>query len=115
MRPLGAEQVTLTRYAAGSRATGEWVEGAATTSMIWASVQPMPGRDRQNLPEGLRERDVRKVFTETMLRPASQHSGTSADRIDVDGVAYEVMTVTPWRAVLVHYEVVVARVQESYA
>ena len=75
----------------------------------------MPGQEQQSLPEGLRSRDVRKVFTETEIRTASQAAGTVADLITYDGVTWQVMVVEPWPtpSVLPHYEATVVRVVEA--
>ena len=114
MNPLGAAACTLTRFAAGSRdAYGEWVEGASSTSTIYVSVQPMPGKERQGLPEGLRSKEVVKLYTGTELRTADQSAGTSGDVVTSGGVDYEVVTVGRWGAVIPHYEATAVRVSES--
>lgn len=117
MSILGAEPCTLIRYASGTRdATGRYVEGAATSTPITGAIQPMPGRMRQALPEGLREKDGRKILTEHQIRPASHYgSGRSADQIVVDGITYDVVGAEHWRAVVPHYQGALIRVDESFA
>lgn len=114
MNPLGSEPITRTRYAAGTRdAKGRWVEGAATSTTIYGSWQPASGEDRKGLPEGLRQRDTRKVYTPSELRAADQEAGTSGDRLTIAGEEYEVVAVMPWRFVIPHYEAMAVRIAET--
>jgi hypothetical protein len=113
---LGLESVTLNRRAAGTRGSnGRYVEGALTSSTIRASVQPMTDRDLRTLPEGERHLDQKKVYTESEIRTASQHDGTTADQLVVGGVTYEVRQVEQQRSILPHYKGRIVRVQEADA
>lgn len=111
---LGEEPITLRRTAAGSRdALGDFVAGTTSTSSIKASVQPLTGKDADSLPEGERHKDWLKLYTRTELRPVSQHAGSAGDRVEVDGITYEVRTVKRYRAVCPHYRADVVRTQEG--
>lgn len=112
---VGQEDVTLRTFAAGARdALGEYVEGAASDSIIKASIQALNGRDLQSLPEGERQKDWQKVYTLATLKTASQYDRTGADHIIVDGISYEVQQVWPWRAAspIPHFKAFIVRVQE---
>lgn len=74
-------------------ANGKFVPAPTTTISVLASVQPLRGKDLQNLPEGLRNEDLLKVYTTTELRVAGDYA---PDAIMVDGQAYEVQTVERW-------------------
>jgi len=50
-----AVSMTQRRSAADSYAGGERVPGAVTSAPIKAVIQPMPGRELRDLPEGIRE------------------------------------------------------------
>jgi len=60
------------------------------------SVQPLTGRDVERLPEGLRDREARVVFTAADLRPANPAAGTHGDRVTFDGAEFEVQSAEPW-------------------
>lgn len=114
MSILGQEAITLDRFAAGLfGADGRWVIGAATSSTIQASVQPMQGQDRELLEESQRQLDGKKVYTTTALRTADQHASLAADRLTIDSIVYEVVNVKRERSVIAHYKVLVLRIAEG--
>lgn len=95
-----ARPVTLSRRAAGAYdADGQFVEGAVTTVATRATVQPVSGRERMELPEGARMQARWTIWSATELLPD--------DRITFGGETYEVQFVMPrstlgqfWRATL---------------
>ena len=111
---LSQVSVTRTRYAAGSRGSdGRWVEGATTDTTIQCSWQQPTRAQVEILTEGQRQRDPRRVLTTSDLRAASQHDGTSADELTLDGVVYIVQSVAHWRKIRPHYDAVVLRKTEA--
>ena len=113
---LGAFPVTLRRYAVGSRGDdGRWTPGATTDTTIQASVQPLTERQLASLPEGERQTDQRRVYTETALIVGRQGAETQGDRLSWDSGAswYEVRQADTWYAVLPHTEARVARLDEA--
>lgn len=114
MSILGQESLTFKRFAAGSRGTdGRWTDGAATSTTLLGSVQPMNGNDLSTLPEGERSRRGRKVYTTTELRTVDQAAGTAADQLQIDGEWWEVRSVANERSVIAHYKVLVLALQEA--
>lgn len=115
MTTLGQEPITRRRYAAGSRGSdGRWTRGAVTDTDLFATVQPANARDLQILPEGLRQRDAIKLYTDdAVLRTANQNGQGDADEVVVDGVSYEVQSIARQRAVMAHYKALATRIQES--
>lgn len=105
-----AEDVTLTRYAAGSWVSGNYVEGAGTDSTIRMSVQPLSGKDLLNLPEAQRTRRWMKGYTATAMMVCSESSKQRADRVAYDDTVFEVQTVERWRGDLNHFKVLMAEV-----
>jgi hypothetical protein len=113
---LGESAITRTRYGVNTRDDdGRTVVGAASTLACTGAVQPVNGKDLQTLPEGERQQRGVKIYTETEFLCGDDQAGTRSDRVTVpsghmlQGV-YEVRSVTPWPAVLPHYEVVAVRV-----
>ena len=53
------------------------------------SVQPLRGRDREFLPEGMREKEVVCALSDTELKVADQKTATQGDRFDWNGRTYE--------------------------
>jgi hypothetical protein len=98
----------------GSRVDGKWVEGTPKEFTIEASVQPLSGKELENLPEGRRKRAAFKLFTDTSLRTVNQENPDlvrleSASQTQGTEEVYEVITVAHWNnAVLPHYEIVIS-------
>jgi len=111
---LGQEPISRLRYAAQVRdSEGYIVDAAPTSSTIYASVQPMNGKDVEQLSEGERHREGLKLYTQSDLRTADQYLGTIADKVVIDGITYEVMHVERQRSILPHYKAMVLRLQEE--
>ena len=115
---VGAETITRRRFAAGSRgADGRYVPGPPTETPIRASVQPLTGADLQTLEEGDRQRDPKRVYTDSDLRTTNQHvtPKTKADHVIIDSVVYQVRTVDTWRSTspIPHVKAIVLRLQEA--
>jgi YbbR domain-containing protein len=108
---LATDAYTVTRVAAGAYdANGNWVPSVAdpTEIAITASVQPLTARERQLLPENIRSKDTRKVYTQTELQSGSSSTGQSADEIEIDSEDYVVNSVETWPAEPPFYVAVVA-------
>jgi hypothetical protein len=115
---LGKEPITRRRFAAGSRgADGRYTPGATTDTTISASVQPLTGIELQTLEEGDRQRDPKRVYTDSDLRTSNQHvtPKTVADHVIIDTLVYQVRRVDTWRgtAPIPHVKAIVVRLQES--
>lgn len=111
---LGETTLTRRRFAAPTWTAGRPTAGASTDTTFLGSVQPMGGRDRQVLPEGLRHRHGVKVYCPRgTLRVDDQHTGDPADQVLVDGVAYTTVHVDDEHPLLEHDRAFLLRVQEA--
>lgn len=92
-------------------ATGRYTEGTETTVSIISSVQPLSRSEVEFLPEGRREEHAYKIYTDTELRTLQDN--TNPDRVEIDGVQYEVYSRLPWRNTIIdHYKFLVLKVKE---
>ena len=81
--------VTHERDAEGAYVNGKWVPGATTTTSIRASVQPLSGKEYDNLPSTIRNEAQAKCIT--------RHAVQSGDRI-IDGEdRYKVLSADDWQ------------------
>lgn len=111
---LGEQDLTRRRFAASTWTAGRPVPGASSDTTFRGSVQPLPGKDRQVLPEGLRQREGRKVYCPRgTLRVDDQHAGTPADQVLVSGVAHTVVHIDSDHPLIEHDRAFVLRVQEA--
>lgn len=114
MSLLGERDLTRRRSADGAYTAGRWAAGATTDTTFRGSVQPLDGQDRQVLPEGLRQRDGRKVYAPSgTLRVDDQADESSGDLVVIDGVAYRVVHVDSDHPLLTHDRAFLVRVQEA--
>ena len=97
--------LTVTRTATPTMALGRPTSAGTSTLAITASVQPMPTKELQFMPEGLRNRGVVKVFTTTELLTLPM-----PDRFDYGGATWEIVESQDWWDLGGYYAYTAARV-----
>jgi hypothetical protein len=101
-----AVPLTISRQAAPTLDHGRVASpGAVTTLSILASVQPMPTSELLLMPEGMRARGVKKVFTNAALQELPV-----PDRFDYLGATWEIMTISDWQDLGSYRQYVAVRV-----
>lgn len=81
-----------------------------TVFTITASVQPLTGDETLLLPENLRERDSKKIYTSTELFGVKKGSNKEPDIVLIGSVEYNVVKVFVWQNNVVnHYKVILAK------
>ena len=115
MSILGEETVTLRRTTTALVVGSDGRPSTPTTAdtSIKMSYQPMGEQEMQNLPEGQRQRDPHKGYTETALRTVDQAGDLYADKIVVDSVVFQIQSVTRQRKLIPHWRAIMLRVQET--
>lgn len=62
------------------------------------------------LPEGRRQTEAFRLYTETRLIAANDNTGVNADLVEYEGADYEVLSVDRWKnGILPHYKIVVVK------
>ena len=90
------ESAVIVRQAAGARNEhGEWVPGTATETTIRVVTAPVTGEERDQLPEGLREKNVRKFWT-SHPADAIRAGQADGDVVRHGGNEYRVVMVDDW-------------------
>lgn len=83
---------TIKRVTAGSYVDGVWVPGTESTFTIQASVQPLKDIELANLPEGRRNSDTIKLYTNSdLLTVEDKGVNQQPDRIVWQGFDYEII------------------------
>lgn len=92
---LGGDRFTVVRRRAGIFERGRYVKdlSAPETFEAVGSIQPLNGRELQFLPEGEKDREVRKLYTTTALKIDEDEP----DHVVYLGVEYEVTVDTDWK------------------
>ena len=100
--------VTRRTQAAGTEVNGHYTEGAKTDTVIKASIQPASQTDIETLPEGRRNHEAFRVYTDTKLN--TERDDENSDSILYDGKEYEVMMRLDWQNnVINHYKYLVVK------
>lgn len=99
----------VTRTPVGTYPSGGLhVPGTPANINVLACVQPLTPRELERLPEGLRSRELRHVWTAAALKVAD---GVNVpDLVAIDGASWEVQAVEDWVAFGGLCKAVVARV-----
>jgi hypothetical protein len=104
---LDIEAISVLRAAEGSYVMGRFVPGAAQALDARGNIQPLSGKELQQLSEGDRQREVKKIYTAFALE-----NGDVVIR--ADGMRYEVQAVQNWTAfALPHYKALLMRIEEQ--
>lgn len=99
----------------GSFVRGEWVESAPTTFTFQGSIQPISAKDLELVPQGLEDRGMIKIYTNTELTISREGTNSSGDMINWQGSEWEVIQKIPNQSDLIsHFKYIAAyRGQQS--
>jgi hypothetical protein len=89
---------TITRYNPGSYdSNGRWNADTTTAVPIQAHIQPLTGKEKDEVPEGRREKDMIRIYSDTVLKGVEVDSTkTQPDRITYDNRTFEVFNARVW-------------------
>lgn len=93
-----SEIVTVIRKAVGAYIDGIYVEGSLSTFRTICSVQQPTPKELLNLPEGERDKDIRKFISKRPIRATSDRDGTTSDIISYKGLTFKVIQAGDWNA-----------------
>jgi hypothetical protein len=98
--------ITVTRFGAPTMVAGRPSAAGTTSSVaIVASVQPLSSKELQLMPEGMRARGMRKVFTKTQLQLLPM-----PDRFDYGGSTWEIIDERDWLDIGNYYRYLAVKV-----
>lgn len=99
---------TVTRASAATTYTaGKRVAPATTTTTVVGCVQPIPGKDLERLPEGLRDKEVKYIYTKAELKCGPD---TEPDKVSVEGSTWQVEKVEKWDTLGAYWRSVIRKV-----
>jgi hypothetical protein len=99
---------TVTRAStANTYVDGLVVASATTTLQVVGSVQPIPGKELERLPEGLRDAEVKVIWTKDELRCGPD---TVPDRLSVESATWQVEKVEKWDTLGRYWRAVIRKV-----
>lgn len=99
---------TVTRAsAANTYVDGVVVAGATTTVSVIGVVQPIPGKDLDRLPEGIRDNEVKYLWTKDELRCGPDKV---PDRVSVEGSTWQVEEVRKWDTMGAYWRAIIRKV-----
>ena len=83
-----------------------------TFSLSGINVQPLTGRERELLPEGIRDKGLIKLYTQCPLLSVDVEGKVKADRLDYRDQEYVVQTVEDWCPNGGYYKVLAIKVND---
>lgn len=110
---------TFKRYSAPVMVKGQLqspVEVTPGAFTMVASVQSLGTFEALNLPEGLRNKDACRIYTETQMRVADEDKQLLGDRFMYNGHLYEVTMGTDWTdnpLSLTHFKYIATKVPHA--
>jgi len=91
-----AEIVTVTRTETGAFVDGNYVAGVTSNFKTVCSVQQPKASELQKLPQGERDKDIRKFISKKILRTTNDRDGVIADSALYQGAQYKIIMVENW-------------------
>lgn len=91
-----AEFVTVTRFAVGAYVDGIYEKGATSTFKAVCSVQQPSADEVQLLPEGERDKDIRKFISKKELKTTNDRNNEIADLVLYKGNQYKIISAQDW-------------------
>lgn len=91
-----AEIITVERTSGGGYVDGIYQKGVVSTFKTICSVQQATPEELQNLPEGERNKDVRKFISKKAIRTASDRDGLIADVVLYKGFRFKIISAGDW-------------------
>lgn len=104
-----SHNITVQREKTGYYVKGRYQESAPEVLTIKAAVQPLRGRERLLLPEGMRAVEAIKIYSTMQFKTGNVQSKQRADRLVYDGCAYEVQSVENWTVDGGYYKAIAVR------
>lgn len=91
-------QVEITRVGEGyySDDTLTWIDGVSTTFNVDLSIQPVNQRERQLLPEAVRDTQIIKMYHETALQITNDRTNKKGDKFTYNNNVYQVISSSDW-------------------
>lgn len=99
--------LTGTRYSAGSNAKGIITPGSTSPISFTSSVQPLNGKEMETLPEGRRQAETYRLYTDFALNTVDEKNKVKADRVVIFTKTFEIIKVDVWQnQVIPHYKAI---------
>ena len=93
-----AEIITVERDTGSGFIDGLYVKGSTKKFKTLASVQPVTPQDLQTLPEGERNKDLRKFISKKPLITSSDKDGVLADTVIFKGQRFKIVALGDWNS-----------------
>lgn len=93
----------VTRSLEGYYYQGMWQEGEKVTMNVSGSMQPLTAREVKLLEEGDRLKQTFKFYTSIDIRTIGSEKLSAADRIEINGESFKVLSVEYWEGTSLPY------------
>ena len=103
--------LSVRRLSSGDYINGEWhTETEAAPFIIVASVQPLTPKEMKTLPEGRRNSQAYRIYTDIELHTIRDQN---PDRVELFGQEFEILSVEIWQnQVIPHYKAIAVKLDQ---
>jgi hypothetical protein len=103
--------LSIRRLASGAYVDGTWqAEIVTSTFDIRASVQPLKPKEMETLPEGRRNSQAYRIYTDIELH-TTRHQ--NPDRVELFGEEFEILSVAVWQnGIISHYKAIAVKLEQ---
>jgi hypothetical protein len=103
--------LSIRRLASGQYVDGTWTTEAEIAPFdIIASVQPLTPKEMKTLPEGRRNSQAYRIYTDIELH-TTRHQ--NPDRVQLFGEEFEILSVEVWQnQIISHYKAIAIKVEQ---
>jgi len=112
MDDLYTDEITVIRYSKTKLVGGKQKASALPPFKTMGSVQPVGGRERENLPDNFRQRYVVELFVSIPLLLDDDKKKQRADNLRIEGEEFEIISVEKYKGLddMAHFQALAARV-----
>jgi len=103
--------LSIRRLGSGTYVDGTWkAEAENAPFTIRASVQPLKPKEMETLPEGRRNSQAYRIYTDVELHTVRDQN---PDRVELFGEEFEILSVEVWQnQVIPHFKAVAVKLEQ---
>jgi hypothetical protein len=87
---------TFKRFPAGTYINGRWNTQTPADVTIKAHIQPLSGKEKQEVPEGRRENNAIRIYAQNLIKGVDVENKTQPDQVVYESKNYEVYNAKNW-------------------
>lgn len=114
IKAMNGKNYTVKRESIAGSYNGEgvWVPGGEGTVTVFASKQPLTGKEIVRIPEGDRTKQRFVLYSADLLKALDEVEGKKADVVTLEEGEFQVESVSPWTN---FYKAIIVKIERQEA